>query len=66
MDKKRESKVQEGSEVSVLHDGGAACITMEKKYGCTFLFCSPEEAAERIIELLTKGEDGYKDEESNK
>lgn len=31
-----------------------ACITMEKKYGCTFLFCRPDEAAPKIIELLTK------------
>lgn len=30
--------------------------TIQKKYGCEFVFCSPYEAAERIIELLTKGE----------
>lgn len=29
--------------------------TMEKKYGVTFLFCSPTESAELIIKLLTKG-----------
>lgn len=32
-----------------------ACYTMEKKYGCKFLFCTPEESGEKIIELL-KGE----------
>lgn len=32
-----------------------ACLTMEKKYGCTFLFVKPEEAALKIIELLTQG-----------
>ena len=31
-----------------------ACITMEKKYGCTFLFCRPEESAELIMQLLTR------------
>ena len=31
-----------------------ACITMEKKYGCTFLFCRPEESAELIMQLLIK------------
>lgn len=31
-----------------------ACLTMEKKYGCTFLFCKPEESAMKIVELLTK------------
>ena len=32
-----------------------ACYTMEKKYGCKFLFCTPEESGAKIIELL-KGE----------
>lgn len=31
-----------------------ACITMEKKYGCRFLFCKPEESAELIMQLLTR------------
>ena len=31
--------------------------TIEKKYGCTFLFCSPLESAERIYRLLLKVED---------
>ena len=31
-----------------------ACITMEKKYGCRFLFCEPEESAELIMQLLTR------------
>lgn len=29
-----------------------ACLTMEEKYGCKFLFCKPEESGARIIELL--------------
>lgn len=29
-----------------------ACYTMEKKYGCEFLFCTPEESGQKIIELL--------------
>lgn len=32
-----------------------AMMTMEKKYGCTFVFCKPHEAADKIVELL-KGE----------
>lgn len=33
-----------------------AMKTMSERYGCTFLFCEPEEAAGIIEELLTKGE----------
>lgn len=33
-----------------------ACISMEKKYGCTFEFCKPEEAGKRIIDILTRKE----------
>lgn len=29
-----------------------ACMTMEHKYGIKFVFCTPEESAVRIIELL--------------
>lgn len=29
-----------------------ACLTMEEKYGCRFLFCKPEESGARILELL--------------
>lgn len=29
-----------------------ACMTMEQKYGVKFLFCRPEEAGKRILELL--------------
>lgn len=29
-----------------------ALLTMENKYGAKFLFCKPQESAERIIELL--------------
>lgn len=31
-----------------------ACLTMEAKYGVTFLFCKPEEAGARILNLLEK------------
>ncbi len=34
-----------------------ACYTMEKKYGCKFIFCTPEESGKRIVDLLSgKGE----------
>lgn len=29
-----------------------ACLTMQEKYGVTFLFCKPEEAGAKILELL--------------
>lgn len=29
-----------------------ACLTMQEKYGVKFLFCSPEEAGAKVIELL--------------
>lgn len=29
-----------------------AMRTIEERYGCTFMFCSPEEAAETIVDLL--------------
>lgn len=29
-----------------------SCITMEKKYGCRFVFCAPEEAGSKVLELL--------------
>lgn len=34
-----------------------ACMTMRAKYGVDFLFCTPEESAQKIVELLSmKGE----------
>lgn len=33
-----------------------ACYSMERKYGVTFLFCKPQEAGQKIIELL-EGQD---------
>lgn len=33
-----------------------ACMTMEKKYGCEFQFCSSSEAGSKIVELLTKND----------
>lgn len=32
-----------------------ACITMTQKYGVEFVFCRPNEAAEKVIELLATG-----------
>jgi hypothetical protein len=29
-----------------------ACLTMELKYGCKFLFCQPDESGKKILELL--------------
>jgi hypothetical protein len=29
-----------------------ACLTMELKYGCKFLFCKPDESGAKILELL--------------
>lgn len=30
-----------------------ACIAMQKKYGCSFIFCRPEEAGEYVLSLLS-------------
>jgi ribosome-associated protein len=35
-----------------------ACFTMQKKYGCEFVFCTPRDAGRRIIELLGGKQDG--------
>ena len=32
-----------------------ACITMKHKYGVEFIFCKPNQAAEKVIELLAMG-----------
>ncbi|MBO7733942.1 MAG: hypothetical protein J6S67_15365 [Methanobrevibacter sp.] len=32
-----------------------ACLTMTQKYGVEFVFCRPNEAAEKVIELLATG-----------
>lgn len=32
-----------------------ACMTMERKYGVRFEFCRPEEAAARVVRILTEG-----------
>lgn len=29
-----------------------ACMTMQEKYGVTFLFCRPEDAGKRVLEIL--------------
>lgn len=31
-----------------------ACLTMDLKYGVKFMFCTPNEAGKRVIELLTQ------------
>lgn len=31
-----------------------ACITMQDRYGCAFVFCSPEEAGEKVLRILGK------------
>lgn len=32
-----------------------AMKTMQERYGCTFMFCNPEESAQRVKELLERG-----------
>ena len=32
-----------------------ACLTMQRKYGVRFEFCRPEEAAARVVQILTRG-----------
>ena len=32
-----------------------ACITMQAKYGVRFLFCTPQQSAQKIVELLKGG-----------
>lgn len=51
--KPRYKKVQKYPNCMMGEQLAKACLTMEKKYGCTFLFCKPEEAAPKIIEILT-------------
>ena len=34
-----------------------ACMTIEKKYGCKFVFCRPSEAGSRVVYLLENGEE---------
>lgn len=34
----------------------SSCRTMQDRYGVTFLFCAPEEAGKRVIELLEQEE----------
>ena len=34
------------------------CMTVEEKYGCKFVFCKPDEAAEVIIKILQGGDLG--------
>lgn len=32
-----------------------ACRTMERRYGCLFEFCPPEESAGRLLDILVRG-----------
>lgn len=44
-----------------------ACITMRNKYGVEFVFCRPNEAAEKVIEILaTENEQKINDQEVEK
>lgn len=33
-----------------------ACATMQERYGARFEFCAPEDAARRVVEILTGGD----------
>lgn len=35
-----------------------ACMTVEKKYGCLFLFCTPQEAGYMVLQILGGTPDG--------
>lgn len=35
-----------------------ACLTMMQKYGVEFIFCKPNQAAEKVVELLVAGNEG--------
>lgn len=35
-----------------------ACMTIEKKYGCLFLFCAPQEAGYMVLQILGGAQDG--------
>lgn len=35
-----------------------ACMTIEKKYGCLFLFCSPQDAGYMVLQILGGAPDG--------
>lgn len=34
-----------------------AMYTMASRYGCEFMFCTPEDAGRRVVEILQDGED---------
>lgn len=38
-----------------------ACATMQDRYGVRFEFCAPEDAARRVVEILTEGDGGGQD-----
>lgn len=47
--RKRAVRKLEGSRLA------KACATMSRKYGVRFEFCAPEDAARRVVEILTEG-----------
>lgn len=53
--KPRYKKVQKYPNCMMGQQLAKACLTMQKKYGCEFVFCTPEQAAEKIVELLNNG-----------
>ena len=50
----RYKKVQKYPNCMMGEQLAKACLTMEKKYGCKFLFCKPQEAGGKIIQILTQ------------
>lgn len=50
--KPRYKKVQAYPNAMTGEQLAKACLTMEKKYHCSFIFCKPEESGKKILELL--------------
>jgi len=50
--KPRYKKVQKYPTATKGESLAKACITMQNKYGCEFIFCSPEEQGKKVLELL--------------
>lgn len=48
----RYKKVQKYPNCMMGEQLAKACLTMQSRYGCEFVFCKPEESAEMIIKLL--------------
>jgi len=50
--KPRYRRVQKYPYAAIGQTVAKACLTMQLKYGVTFLFCKPEESGKKILELL--------------